>query len=98
MRDPLRRAPRVERAPARDAERRLRAVGGGVDAGVNDLAVAARNAAGDPGLRLEHEHRTPGPGHGRRRREPDDTGADDDDVEARVRRAAGQRLSPYSAR
>jgi hypothetical protein len=91
--------PGVERAPTLDAEDGLLALGRVVEPGVDDLAVATRDAASDPALGLERDDGGAALRAGRRRREPDDAGPDDDDVEARAPRAgACQSASPYSPR
>ena len=98
MRDSLRLTPGVERTSPGDAERGLQAVRGVVDAGVDDFAVAARDAAGDARLGLRGRAPSGPPKQRPRHSQPDDTGSDDDDVEARAVGAARQRLSPNSPR
>ena len=103
VRDPVRLAMGVEAPPALDAEPRLEAAGGVVDAGMDDLAVARRGLFPDAALRLHDQHRAAGQSQRAGDREADDPGADDGDIEIAhgrawgvVRRESGVRPAPCS--
>ena len=78
--DALRRAERIQQAPAFEAELRLQAIGRRVQAGVNDLAVARTGDAADRGLGFDDHHLAAGRRQGAGDGQADDAGADDEGV------------------
>jgi hypothetical protein len=68
----------VEQRPARDAELRLKASRGVVEAGVNDLARAPARLKAGAGVLLEHHHLDPTLGQRSRDGKPDDAATNDD--------------------
>ena len=68
-------------AAAGDAEPRHQAVGGIVDAGVNDLAVARGRFGADALRRLQDDDLTPGHGQRARHRQADDAGTHHDAID-----------------